>query len=187
MVEVTARLLSSGYVEDGVSPEGLGHRYRHATVQEATIDLLLPEGMKDTAKYRTATGAKTIEVPGSVQALERSLRRAVTVNGIAGAIIRPDVHAAMVLKAAAYQDEAGTTRSERHLRDFAVLVSLYARHYPHSELLNRLTKEGPVAHRQCSRKPCYRTTQFGDRDRRARSPGTDCVGGQGQRSRLKTS
>lgn len=141
MTEVTARLLSNGYVEDGVSPEGLGHRYRSTTVKNASIDVLLPEGIADTAKYPTATGAKTIEVPGSVQALERSLRRAVTVNGVDGAIIRPDVHAAMVLKAAAYQAELGTAVAERHLRDFAVLVSLYARHYPKTELRDRLTKK----------------------------------------------
>jgi hypothetical protein len=139
MTEVTARLLSNGYVEDGVSPEGLGHRYRSTTVKDASIDVLLPEGIANTAKFPTATGAKTIMVPGSVQALERSLRRAVTVNGIDGAIIRPDVHAAMVLKAAAYQAEVGTAVAERHLRDFAVLVSLYARHYPETELRERLT------------------------------------------------
>lgn len=141
ITEVTARLLADGYVEDGVSPDGLGHRYRNTTVREAAIDVLLPEGMADTAKYPTATGARTIEVPGSVQALERSLRRAVAVNGVDGAIIRPDVHAAMVLKAAAYQAEAGTVASERHLRDFAFLVSLYARHYPQAELRERLTKK----------------------------------------------
>src|SRR3546814_20098507 len=36
--------------------------------------------MADTAKYPTTTGAKTIEVPGSVQALVRSMRRAVVVQ-----------------------------------------------------------------------------------------------------------
>lgn len=138
LTEVTDRLLSAGYEEDGVSPEGMGHRYRHKSVPAVSIDVLLPEGLGDHA-YRTITGARTIEVPGSVQALERSLRRNVRLNGTDGAIIRPDVHAAMVLKAAAYQDERGTVEAQRHLRDFAVLVSLYARHYPALELRERLT------------------------------------------------
>jgi hypothetical protein len=115
LAEFTTRLLTAGYHEDGVSPEGMG--------------------------FRTVTGARTIAVPGSVQALERSLRRKVNVNGTEGVIIRPDVHAAMVLKAAAYQDEFGKSAAERHLRDFAVLVSLYARHYPVAELAERLTKK----------------------------------------------
>lgn len=144
MSQVTARLLNSGYTEDGVSPDGLGHRYRNTTYRDATIDVLLPEGLGDNSKYPTATGARTIEVLGSVQALERSLRRAVTVNGVDGAIIRPDVHAAMVLKAAAYQAEARTVASERHLRDFAFLVSLFARHYPQAELRDRLTAKDRV-------------------------------------------
>lgn len=141
LLEVTDRLLRTGYVEDGVSPEGLGHRYRNLEVAAASIDVLLPEGLGDTAKYPTATGARTISVPGSIQALERSLKRSVMVNGIAGSVIRPDVHAAMVLKAAAHRAERGKVGAERHLRDLAVLVSLYARHYPESELRERLTKK----------------------------------------------
>jgi hypothetical protein len=140
LAEFTTRLLTAGYHEDGVSPEGMGHRYRNTAVPETSIDVLLPEGL-DTRKFRTVTGARTIAVPGSVQALERSLRRKVNVNGTEGVIIRPDVHAAMVLKAAAYQDEFGKSAAERHLRDFAVLVSLYARHYPVAELAERLTKK----------------------------------------------
>jgi hypothetical protein len=65
----------------------------------------------------------------------------VTINGIAGSIIRPDVCAAMVLKAAAHQAEVGKPAAERQLHGFAVLVSLYARHYPNTELQDRLTKE----------------------------------------------
>ncbi|MGH3557951.1 MAG: hypothetical protein ACRDUT_19990 [Mycobacterium sp.] len=141
LADVTKRLLDMGYREDGVSPEGVGHRYRSEVTPAASVDVLLPEGIGDPKRFLTATGAWTIEVPGSVQALERSLRRTVSINGIAGSIIRPDVHAAMVLKAAAYQAEVGKPAAERHLRDFAVLVSLYARHYPNTELQDRLTKK----------------------------------------------
>ncbi|MDO3129651.1 hypothetical protein P5V43_21325 [Mycobacteroides abscessus subsp. bolletii] len=141
LLEVTERLLRTGYVEDGVNPEGLGHRYRNRTVTAASIDILLPEGLGDTAKYPTATGARTISVPGSIQALERSLKRSVIVGGTRGFVIRPDVHAAMVLKAAAHRAERGKVGAERHLRDLAVLVSLYARHYPESELRERLTNK----------------------------------------------
>ena len=71
---VTKRLLNMGYEEDGVSPEGLGHRYRNEVTPAASVDVLLPEGIRDPNRFPTATGARTIEVPGSAQALERSLR-----------------------------------------------------------------------------------------------------------------
>jgi hypothetical protein len=87
------------------------------------------------------TGARTIAAAGSVQALERSMRRKIEVADRQGSVIRPDVHAALVGKAAAYQVERGTVAAERHLRDFAYLVSLFARHYSASELQERLTKK----------------------------------------------
>jgi hypothetical protein len=136
--DVTQKLIDSGFDEDGVSPDGIGHRYRHRQNADAQVDVLLPEGVR-VEKYKTVTGARTIAAAGSVQALERSMRRKIEVGDRQGSIIRPDVHAALVAKAAAYQAERATVVGERHLRDFAYLVSLFARHYSAGELRERLT------------------------------------------------
>jgi hypothetical protein len=138
--DVTAKLIEHGFAEDGVSPDGIGHRYRHTETTDATVDVLVPEGLV-TQKFTTVTGARTIAAAGSVQALERSMRRSIEVGGRLGSVIRPDIHAALVLKAAAYQDEVGTATARRHLDDFAYLVSLFARHHSVSEFKNRLTKK----------------------------------------------
>jgi hypothetical protein len=136
--DVTQNLVRSGFDEDGVSPDGIGHRYRHRQHTDAKVDVLLPEGVR-VERYKTVTGARTIAAAGSVQALERSMRRAIEVGDRQGSVIRPDVHAALVAKAAAYQVEQATVVGERHLRDFAYLVSLFARHYSAAELRERLT------------------------------------------------
>ena len=136
--DVTQKLIDVGFDEDGVSPDGIGHRYRHRETVEAKVDVLLPEGV-NVKQYKTVTGARTIAAAGSVQALERSMRRKIQVGDRQGSVIRPDVHAALVGKAAAYQAERGTQIAERHLRDFAYLLSLFARHYSVGELQERLT------------------------------------------------
>ncbi len=141
--DVTQKLLESGFAEDGVSPDGIGHRYRHREAKDARVDVLLPEGVRPE-RYVTVTGARTIAVAGSVQALERSMRRRIEIGGRHGSVIRPDVHAALVGKAAGYQAERGTVAAERHLRDFAYLTSLFARHYPVSELRERLTSKDRI-------------------------------------------
>jgi hypothetical protein len=135
--DVTGRLVAGGFAEDGVSPDGIGHRYRHTAITDARVDVLLPEGLV-AENYTTVTGARTISAAGSVQALERSMRRRIEIGGRQGTVIRPDLHAALVLKAAAYEAEAGTAKARRHLDDFAFLVSLFARHHPIAEFRDRL-------------------------------------------------
>lgn len=95
--DVTANLIEHGFMEDGVSPDGIGHRYRHEEATDATIDVLVPEGLS-VERFKTVTGARTIAAAGSVQALERSIRRTVELDGRQGSVIRPDLHSAIVLK-----------------------------------------------------------------------------------------
>jgi hypothetical protein len=136
--DVTKKLVETGFAEDGVSPDGIAHRYRHTQTTDAAVDVLLPEGLV-TEKFTTITGARTISAAGSVQAIERSMRRSIEISGRQGAVIRPDLHAALVLKAAAYQAEAGRTQNaRRHLDDFAYLVSLFARRHSITEFQDRL-------------------------------------------------
>lgn len=148
--DVTKKLIEAGFREDGVSPDGLGHRYVHGTADDDTmakIDVLLPEGLPPPGKrgradrFTTVTGARTIGAAGSVQALGRSMRRKVLMEGRIGSVIRPDVVAALVAKAAAYQVDTRTVRRERHQEDFVFLSTLFAHHYEPHELRERLTKK----------------------------------------------
>jgi hypothetical protein len=136
--DVTEHLVTQGFRED-TSADGLGHRYRHTTVANASIDVMIPDGIGDTTKFPTTSGARTIEAAGSTQAISRSMRRLVVVNGRSGSVIRPDVFSALVAKAASYRKEP-TRHGERHLRDFAFLASLQARHYPVGEAKERMSR-----------------------------------------------
>ena len=62
--EVTARLIETGFTEDGVSPDGIGHRYRHTEKPQASIDVLIAGGLQ-AANYKTVTGARTMSAAGS--------------------------------------------------------------------------------------------------------------------------
>lgn len=80
-----------GFTLDGVSPEGVGHRFRRADV---SIDVLGPDGLSISTKERmliTVPPARTVSVPGGTQALDRSERVAVRVGEVDGYIPRPSL------------------------------------------------------------------------------------------------
>ena len=86
--------------------------------------MLIPSGIGQRATRRTGvSGSTTLETPGSTQALNRSERIEVAVEGRVGVIRRPNLIGALVCKAAAHtiQDQRGRGR---HRRDFALLATL---------------------------------------------------------------
>ncbi len=72
-----------GFELDGVSPEGLAHRYRRHAV---SIDVLAPEGLGRRADLRTTPPGRTLQVPGGTQALLRTELLPVRVGGVTGMI-----------------------------------------------------------------------------------------------------
>ena len=64
-------LVRAGFQLDGVTPQGIGHRFRHGLVR---FDVLAPDGIGERASIRTIGRARTVEVPGGTQALRRSER-----------------------------------------------------------------------------------------------------------------
>lgn len=114
-------LAGLGYEEDGRSLANIGHRWIR---DRAVIDLLIPEGLSEkAAKATTVTGARTVQVPGGTQALDRAQVVAVQLADRRGFVIRPSLVGALVGKAAALEIPVDPGR-DRHVSDFATLASL---------------------------------------------------------------
>ena len=113
-----------GFRLDGISPDGVGHRFVRERV---AIDLLAPEGAGLRADLRVG-GAETVPIGGGTYALSRSELVDVSAAGRPGRIPRPDLAGAIVLKAVAARADR-KRGPERHLGDLAFLLSLVADPY----------------------------------------------------------
>ncbi|WP_159621254.1 hypothetical protein [Ruania rhizosphaerae] len=90
----------------------------------AQFDVLIPRHLGERASGRPgATGAPTIEAPGTQQALNRSEQVRVRVGDQEGAITRPNLFGALVGKAATREILVDPGK-ERHAADFVLLASL---------------------------------------------------------------
>ena len=119
----TKTLEDLGFKSDGISGEGRQHRWKRG---DASIDVLLPEGVGERASERQGvTGSPTLTTEGGAQALRRSETVAVTVNGHEGFVRRPSLVGALVVKAAAHTNP-GDRDLRRHRHDFVVLAGLIA-------------------------------------------------------------
>lgn len=67
--EATRHLQSAGFSSTGRSPDGVAHRFVEGAV---VVDVLAPEGLGPRTRHRTIDGARTVQVPGGSQALERT-------------------------------------------------------------------------------------------------------------------
>lgn len=104
---------------DGVSPEGIGHRFTDGTVK---IDVLAPDGLdKRRARLTTVPPARTISVPGGTQALARTRFVDVRLGELTGRIPRPNLLGAILVKARAVDvDDVPDAQRE----DLAFLLTL---------------------------------------------------------------
>ena len=97
-----ADIVERGFDLDGISPDGIAHRYRRHHV---TIDVLAPEGLSDRTDLTTTPPGRTLQVPGGTQAL----------------VPRPSLLGAIVAKALAVRVDDTPTAQRL---DLAVLLSL---------------------------------------------------------------
>lgn len=117
----TKTLTDLGFHADGISAEGFQHRW---TRDEATIDVLLPDGIGERLGSRQGvTGSPTLSTAGGTQALQRSETVAVQVAERGGFVRRPNLVGALVVKAAAHGNPGDAARG-RHRRDFVALARL---------------------------------------------------------------
>jgi hypothetical protein len=113
-----AGLEDLGFVQDGISPDGIAHRYRRNRV---TIDVLAPEGLGARSDLTTTPPGRTLQVPGGTQALERTELVPVATATRSGHVPRPSLLGAVVGKAMAVAvDDAPNAQR----LDFVFLLSL---------------------------------------------------------------
>lgn len=123
---LASQLMKRGFEFGDVNLSGTGGRFaRPADPGPGTImiDILAPEGLGERTDITTVPPARTVQVPGSRQALDRSQRVAVRVRGSDGVVRRPSLLGALVSKAAA-TGIAVRSNPRRDWEDAALLLSL---------------------------------------------------------------
>jgi hypothetical protein len=125
VADATARisdwLVEQGFHLDGVSVEGIGHRFVDAE-GKVRLDVLAPEGLgRSRVRLTTVPPAHTVCVPGGTQALHRSELVDVRLGERVGRLPRPDLLGAILVKARAVEvDDAPAAQ----LGDVAFLLTL---------------------------------------------------------------
>lgn len=117
--EATRRLLSAGFSSTGRSPDGVAHRFVAGAI---VVDVLAPEGLGPRTRHRTIKGARTVQVPGGSQALERTEVVDARLGSRLGRLRRPSLLGAILLKARAVG--AAPAEASKHLGDLAFLLGL---------------------------------------------------------------
>lgn len=116
--QVSRELIELGFSLEGMSAEQVGHRFRRGKV---LIDVLAPEGLGKNTSITTVPPARTVSVPGGTQALNRTERVEVSIQGDTGFLPRPNLLGAILLKCQAV-DVDDAPDSQRI--DLAFLLSL---------------------------------------------------------------
>ncbi|MHB1488714.1 MAG: hypothetical protein ACYCZM_14410 [Acidimicrobiales bacterium] len=110
--DIVTVLEGYGFTLEGNGPDGVAHRYVRVaadperTSNKVTLDVLAPEGMGTRSDLTTTKPGHTVQVPGGTQALKRTELVTVIHDGRHGTIPRPNLLAAVVVKAAALIDHA---------------------------------------------------------------------------------
>lgn len=113
-----ATLSDLGFTSAGVSPDDVAHRFARGDVH---VDVLVPEGLGRRAPVRTVGTATTVEIAGGTQALSRGERLSIRHGDRQALVPRPSLLGAIVIKAAAVNNDH---HPQRHLTDLAFLCSL---------------------------------------------------------------
>jgi hypothetical protein len=128
MTQWLARWLGErGFDLAGISAAGIGHRFIRATSTvgggQVMVDILAPEGLGQRINITTRPPARTVQVPGSNQALARTSPVTITSpTGRTGAALVPDLLGALIAKAAALTIHIRDDPS-RDLTDAAFLLT----------------------------------------------------------------
>lgn len=115
-----------GYQVDGMSPDGLAHRYRRA--DGVLVDVLAPDhmGLRAAPRLVTTPPGRTVEVPGGRAALDHPVAVTITYGSRRSTVYIPDLAHAIHAKVKAFQlDGSGSlVARSRHLDDLTFLCSL---------------------------------------------------------------
>lgn len=86
--KATKRLLSTGFVEAGLGPDGIAHRFASGHV---VVDILAPDGLGERTSKAPIAGGRTVQVPGGSQALDRTQIVDVRMDDRAAKLPRPSL------------------------------------------------------------------------------------------------
>lgn len=115
-----------GYRVDPCSPDESTHRYIGPNNER--VDVLAPAGVRPPPDLTTTPPGQTIVVYGGLPALRNRVVVRVTHDGRTVPVVIPDLPRALVLKVAAYGQQAAqapaAAYNSRHLSDIAFLLSL---------------------------------------------------------------
>jgi hypothetical protein len=137
-------LESSRFQLDGISPEGIGHRYTRAADPgsgKVIFDVLAPDNIGSRADLSTTQGARTLQTPGARKAIDTSEAIEVTLGQRNGRVHRPTLIAAIILKAVTSTIPTRTDIS-RDLADAAFMLSLIADPIATAESLTKSDRKG---------------------------------------------
>lgn len=125
-------LTDQGFTFEGANRQGVGHRFVRDVIEgpgRIIVDVLAPEGLGDRTDVTTVPPARTVQVPGSVQAFRRSEIVEVTVSAMTGRaertgrVRRPTLLGALIAKAAA-TTIAARDNPDRDWQDAALLLTV---------------------------------------------------------------
>jgi len=98
--DLVAWLSARGFESDGVSPDGIGHRYR---LEDVFIDVLAPDRLGARASLDVDDGIRTVAVPGGRRALNHLGFLAARCADQLASIPVPDLGGALVIKSQAVE------------------------------------------------------------------------------------
>lgn len=122
LMQVTTTLADAGFEPQGVTVGGKQHRWAEKE-GAGIIDVLIPRNLGRAANYPGVTGIPGLPTRGAQFALNRSQTVEVTIGSRTGAVRRPSLLGAAIVKAAAYFVTVDARRG-RHLDDLALLSSM---------------------------------------------------------------
>jgi hypothetical protein len=116
--DASTRLVEAGFELSAITPDGRGMRFER---QGLLVDILAPDHLGVRARTDTVDGARTIEVPGGTQALQRSEDIRLAVGKREATVPRPNLLGAILLKSRAV---AVSDDRDKHLQDLVRLLDL---------------------------------------------------------------
>ena len=116
--DAAAWLRANGFVMDGISTDGIGHRFVRNGVY---VDVLAPDHLGSRAKLDVGEGARTVAVPGGRRVLNHLSSLEVSCGGRRATIPIPTLAGALVAKSAAVTVDDTPTNQRI---DLAFLYSL---------------------------------------------------------------
>lgn len=126
IIHLCAWLESRDFDLEGISPDGIGHRYisrKYNGPGKVAFDILAPDNVGERASLTTSPPARTVSAPGTRGVLDAAEPLEIVLGDRSGHVLHPTLISAILAKAAA-TGISGRENPERDWVDLAFLLSL---------------------------------------------------------------